>query len=140
MRLNEGWRVLSIVLAAALLSGCPERSEVWLSTESTADRPVFRIATERGGTRTPSVGVFRIDPCNPSPGIPDAMWIISRGTGARAVSKIMYGRVPPGYEENAPAAPLTPGCYRAYTSGTGQIEFETDATGSIKELPRDPRA
>lgn len=127
-----GW--FSVVVLAAVLSGCPRRLAIWIAEGADAGHLVFLLGSKPGIEETVQVGVLRVDPC--AVVVRDSTttaWLVTSWT--QRVSRITYGRLPEGFTEVVPAKPLQVGCYHATVSGSpGSVRFEVTTTGQVKAL------
>lgn len=122
-----------------ILVACPRRTAVRLGEDSTANQPVFLLGSERGKQERVEIGLFRVDSCaslegGTYPRAERADWHIE-AKGEVAVSRIVYGTLPPGFHEIAPAAPLAPNtCYMVTVTGSGTVRFEISDGGQLHEV------
>jgi hypothetical protein len=143
-----------LIAAAALLTGCPQRTEVQVVGQVAPGRPVFATFGSRA-----ELGVLEVAPCvRPDAAVgeyPPVIWRITTGASpALPLDTVVYGHVPPGYRAGwAPppghtdpsppvaveAPPLPRGCYNVSRDGTGQAWFTVGQDGSIRALRQPPQ-
>lgn len=131
------------ILLLGVLTGCPRRSAIWLVGQEEPGRPVFGVGETLHGRPT-WLGDLIVAPCQGWDGTArNAVWFLAQDGESRVLSRVVYGRVPPGYvatrymsEEKSTAVspPLKAGCYIASISGTGRVRFYISADGSALEL------
>jgi hypothetical protein len=135
-----------LVPLLVVLAACQKRSAIWLVGQEEAGRPVFGVGeTFRG--RPTWLGLMIVAPCKGWDGTArNAVWFLAQEGNEQRLSRVVYGRVPPGYvatrymsEEKSTAVspPLRPGCYIASISGTGRVRFSISPDGSALELGDD---
>jgi hypothetical protein len=125
-----GWRrtttrLLCLTLALGSAS-CAEsidaNTDVSIAPESRAGHVVFVIE---------SLSTFyglSVFPC----GSDRSLWTIGRGGGTSLPpSHIVYGQAPTDFQEQAPAQPLPPGCYRVVVSGLHETQFTINPDGTV---------
>lgn len=115
--------------------GCPRRTAIWVIPGSTAVHLEFGISDRLGSTTGVEFGYIRVNRCDgPDYGPTGANWMLSEnGVGTFYVNRVVYGEVPLGYQSEQGPTKLSPGCYRAFTGGSGRIEFTVNADGAISE-------
>ena len=134
-------RNLFLLALLLLVAGCPRRTAVWVEEGSTREHLVFRVSDERGSDHPLAIWYVRVDRFVPESQTYEIMWGFSFATSPPEMTRVEYGVVPHGAKSMVPSeagAPLlAPGCYQAYTDGTGRSVFEVEAGGVVRELDRD---
>ena len=102
-------------------------------------RRSFLLGSERGVQESIAAGLFRVDKCanvagGTYPPAESAAWFLESSDADVATSRIVYGTVPHGYREVAPAEELISGaCYQVTLTGTGTLRFGIDDRGVAQE-------
>ena len=126
-------RTILLPLLAFLLTACPQKTAVWVRSDSTAEALVFDFGTSRGDKGPVDIGVVRVEACASSSATSAAHWVVWPTSGTVPMSEIRYGEVPQGFTTQGPAHPLTSGCYSVVISGNGRTTFTVDSLGVISE-------
>jgi hypothetical protein len=123
------------VLCLLFLTGCPERTAVWVAPGSTAKSLHFQIANKRGGTTAVGVASFSVARCTASSdgGVESTVWALDN-VGSENPMLIKYGEAPTGFRTVTPARPLRPGCYSIHLSGSQRAQFEIAVDDSVREM------
>ncbi len=126
--------VLTLAIALTLL-GCPQRVFMWLNSNPSAQHLVFHIGSEHGKRGGVDIAGLRVDRCDqPSDYRAKPLWMVGSSRGTADIDSVVYGAPPQAFDERPSAPTLTPGCYRASTSGfPGEVKFDVLANGSIRE-------
>ena len=135
---KECLRLALLVSGLLALTGCPERTAIWIEPGSTASHLVFRISDVRGGDKPIQVGIFRVDRFDQVSDRYDLYWGYGAVASPSSSMSVSYGVMPIGAEPliggPSKAPELEEGCYLAYISGTGQTVFVVDAENRVLEL------
>jgi len=120
-----------------MLTACPQKTAIWISSETRPNQLVFGVGQERGRPGGVSIGVIRVDRCGGKdfPSYKDAMWVLGVTAKTMDLRRLVYGDSPTGFEASHGPLPLTEGCYEASLSGTGSLRFDVDSQGMARERP-----
>jgi hypothetical protein len=131
-------------LGVVALWSCQRPAAIWIIGQEAPGRPVFGIGdTVRG--RPIWLGDLMVTRCDFDDQTAQfAAWLIVSDGETTVVSRVTYGRVPPGYavtrygsterSHTDVAPPLLPGCYVARIDGSpGTVYFTVAADGSVLE-------
>lgn len=129
-------RSVLTMLFTVSLTGCPQRTAVWVRVDSTASNLVLQFGRERGIPGGAAIGVIRVYRCDGPATGDGASWVVGPVGGTNDVTQIRYGETPPGFSSDQGPLPLTPGCYKVDVSGTGKTAFVVDSSGKVIEQPR----
>ena len=123
-------------LALLFALGCLRQGAIWIADESTFARPIFGLATERGGADgIRDVGDFQVRTCDRADEPRSIRWQVKSGpTPSTIPSRVTYGVTPPGFSRVIGPKPLPPGCYEASVRGSGvakmvRFELVSDTNG-----------
>jgi len=135
-------RLALLVVGILALTGCPQRTAIWIVPGSTRDSLVFALGDRRGHEHSFQWGL-RVDRCeDPGRGYyaGKALWSawVDHSKIWHWPTRVTYGVAGEGIEEPAPATLLSAGCYLASTNGTGDVAFTVDSTGGVVELDSVP--
>jgi hypothetical protein len=140
----RGARTATVFFAAALLSGCPQKMQVWIEVGSTSDNLQFIFGKERGEERAIALGTLQVHKCNDTEvslgqvGARErAVWWIHAPGKAPIISRLKYGETPAGFQTVAAPRSLSEGCYYVSVSGTASTTLTVDANGGIVERTPD---
>ncbi len=67
------------------------------------------------------------------------MWVLTQEIDGPAVTRVTYGEVPEGYTSQQGPLPLHPGCYQAYATTGGRVEFHVLEDKSVQEVASNVR-
>lgn len=123
----------AILIPAALLVACPQRTAIWIEPGSTINHLVFRMGAEYGQPGGAQFGAIRVYRCDAPDSGPGADWVVGPVGGTAPITALVYGEVPSGFISDQGPMPLRPGCYRVGGSGTGSTSFDIDSTGHVTE-------
>jgi hypothetical protein len=124
-----------LALSIGLLSGCPQRSEVWIAPGSSANNLVLVVAHTKGGDKPVSIGYFRIVRCELPVDVrsDSASWDLDN-VGSGHPILFIYGKPPMGFRTISGPKALIPGCYRVVLSGNARFKFEVRPDGSVAAI------
>jgi hypothetical protein len=139
-------RAVLLGLAVVLVTGCPERSAIWIVGQAEPGRPVFGIGRTVRGEPILIYGLM-VWPCERFDGTArSTTWFLVSDGPQRVVDRVTYGHVPAGYasthymsralDSTSVAPPLAPGCYLArLEASSGTVRFDVARDGSVLERP-----
>jgi hypothetical protein len=130
---------LLFVILAITTTACPMRSAIWIIQGSTASHLEFGISNKRNGTEGVQwAGLGVLDCHTRVPHDQHVYWSIERDPTSwsdESPTRVIYGTPPAGFRSLSGPETLRAGCYEAFVGGTGDVEFEIDSAGLVKELP-----
>ena len=111
--------------ACILLTGCPQKTAVWLAPKSAANALTLRFGEERGKLQSVAVGSVQVYRCADQQSATSAekMWAVRAIDTAKSIDHVEYGIAPVGYHVDEGPRRLEPGCYVVQISGTGRTRF-----------------
>ncbi len=133
-RATSKWIHRGIAASFALfLTACPQKTAVWVEEGSTAGHLVLGIGSRRGHPGDADIGVVRVYRCDRTSDGPGASWLVGPMGRTEQIKRLVYGETPSGFSSEQGPEPLTPGCYKVATSGTGTTGFTVDSLGTVTE-------
>ncbi len=124
------------LLVMVLLIGCPKPLAVWVPPDSTRSHLVFRIGNHVGSNKVRQFTTFLVRECTTEDTPDNALWLLYLDDFERRSypTSIVYGLVPPGYRERAPARTLGTGCHIASADGAS-AKFTIGRDGQVSGAP-----
>jgi hypothetical protein len=130
---RNGAASVCVLALAALVTGCPKDTAIWVQEGSTAGNLVFVLGKEPGKPEPVGIGVLSVRPCGATEGDrATALWIIEGSGGTQPLERVRYGITPQDFVATVEAKPIGPGCYRVDISGSGETTFEIDRSGAVR--------
>lgn len=128
--------LLPLVPMLLVLTGCPQRTEIWVPPGATVRTLVFEFGKKRGVVERVALGSLVVTACKSGarPDRPVIAWFIRAHDEPLMTDHVRYGDAPSGFDVRNGAAELTTGCYDVRITGTGETRLRVDANGRITDL------
>jgi hypothetical protein len=131
--------VLCVMTTFAL--ACPQQIAIWLADGASSKNLEFVFGREEGKEEPVRFDVLSVAKCRKGqPVSRPFLWTITTKEEISITdypTRVVYGIVPKGFSQSSPATELTPGCYMAFTGGSGGVTFTVDSAGLVARVSGD---